>query len=193
VFFAASMLLCVRFAELEPTRQCESYSPRVTVSIDSPRNTEVPNFAQRLRAAFRNARDAEIARLLGYRSQSPIAKWFEGTYPNTEVLLKIAQITKVNLHWLLTGEGTTLADKFDFLGEALAPVREIAELHEQEIEELVRFLVREALLVRCSQLMQRFDDLPPDEFREFRVLLRLFSELSVAEIGNGNNGEIRRA
>jgi transcriptional regulator with XRE-family HTH domain len=135
-------------------------------------------FAQRLRAAFDNARDAEIARRLGYRSQSPIAKWFNGeAYPNAEVLLRIAQITERNLHWLLTGEGDPRADSLQFLGDPILTVlRQMEELKQIPIEELVRFLVRESLLARGSELMQRLDALEPDELVELRALVSLFTE-----------------
>jgi len=143
-------------------------------------NVEVPDFAQRLRAVFKYARDAEIARQLGYRSQSPIAKWFDGeTYPSAEVLLKIAQITQCNLHWLLTGEGLDDTDPFHFLGKRLRhPLERIAELRRERLEELALRLLCQALRARCVELLMKMQlgdpALPLDEYEELRLLLTIF-------------------
>jgi transcriptional regulator with XRE-family HTH domain len=158
------------------------------VSTKTLQNDEPRTFAQRLRIAFGHARDAEIARQLGYKSQSPIAKWFDGvSYPSVEVLLKITQLTKVSLHWLLTGEGAVGSDRFQFLGEALlGPLHQMAELRLLPTEEMVRFLVREAMLNRCAVLTQRLDGLEPDEFVELQALLTIFSDpdLAAAAVAN---------
>jgi len=62
-------------------------------------------FAQRLRRAFKGAKDAEIARLLGYKGQSSINKFMSGVYPEPKVLVEISRVAKVSIDWLLTGEG----------------------------------------------------------------------------------------
>lgn len=147
------------------------------MSIKTLQNGQHFTFPERLREAFQGARDAEIARKLGYKSQSPIAKWFDGeSYPSVEVLLNIARITKVNLHWLLTGEGETTTDRFAFFGSALLmPLLELTELRQTPMEELVRLLVRESLLTRCCELVKRIDSIEPDELVELHTLLALFT------------------
>jgi cellulose biosynthesis protein BcsQ len=61
-------------------------------------------FPERLRAAFGDARNADIARKLGV-SKATVTLYMGGRLPPTDVLLKIAEETGCNLHWLMTGEG----------------------------------------------------------------------------------------
>src|SRR5262245_18523132 len=133
---------------------------------------QVSDFADRFRAAFGGARDAEIARRLGYRSQSPLAKFINGeSLPTGKVLVKIAQITKVDLHWLLTGEGDPEADPLSFLGQRLLHTLErVTNLRRLPIEEMMRHLMTKPLRERCQALLNKHPDLEPDELEQFKAL-----------------------
>jgi len=61
-------------------------------------------FPERLRSAFSDARNADIARRLGV-SKATVTLYMGGRLPPTDVLLKIAEETGCNLHWLMTGQG----------------------------------------------------------------------------------------
>lgn len=61
-------------------------------------------FPDRLRAAFNDARNIDIARQLDV-SKATITLYMGGRLPPSEVLLKIAGETGCNLHWLMTGHG----------------------------------------------------------------------------------------
>lgn len=62
------------------------------------------NFAQRLREAFGFVRNKDIAEQLGV-SKATITLYTNGHLPPSEMLLKIAQKTGYNIHWLMTGHG----------------------------------------------------------------------------------------
>lgn len=67
-------------------------------------------FAQRLRIAFDEANNAEIARRCR-TTDTTIKLYTDGErLPIPEMLLQITRVTGVNLHWLLTGEGTRRKD-----------------------------------------------------------------------------------
>jgi transcriptional regulator with XRE-family HTH domain len=66
-------------------------------------------FGERLRQAFNNASNAEIARKLGV-SEPAIGNYVKGRIPDADKLLQISTLTGCNLHWLLTGEGRRLAE-----------------------------------------------------------------------------------
>jgi transcriptional regulator with XRE-family HTH domain len=61
-------------------------------------------FGKRLRLAFNEAKNAEIARKLGV-SESAVSNYVAGRVPDADTLAKIKTITNCNLHWLLLGEG----------------------------------------------------------------------------------------
>jgi cellulose biosynthesis protein BcsQ len=61
-------------------------------------------FPDRLRVAFNDARNADIARRLGV-SKATVTLYMGGRLPPTDVLLQIAEETGCNLHWLMTGQG----------------------------------------------------------------------------------------
>jgi len=139
---------------------------------------EVPaEFAERFRTAFEGLSTAEIARRLGYKSQSPLTKFVQGqALPTADVLLKIAELTKINLHWLLTGEGDPSADPLSFLGlDLLGAVERLTDLREVPIEEMMRHLVRKALAARCCDLVKKHPNLEPDELLELKALMPLMS------------------
>lgn len=63
------------------------------------------NFAKRLKIAFRHESNAFIARAL--KTTDPTIKLYTDgkTLPTFDMLLQIHYATRVNLHWLITGEG----------------------------------------------------------------------------------------
>lgn len=61
-------------------------------------------FAERFREAFNGARNKDIANLLGV-SKATITLYTSGRLPPPDMLLIIAEKTRCNLHWLLTGCG----------------------------------------------------------------------------------------
>lgn len=61
------------------------------------------NFGERLKIAFNNARNAEIARKLGV-SEPAVKKYLSGSMPNFDKLVVIRNLTGRSLDWLITGE-----------------------------------------------------------------------------------------
>jgi transcriptional regulator with XRE-family HTH domain len=60
-------------------------------------------FGKRLKEAFGNAGNAEIARKLDV-SEPAVSTYLNGRTPPADTLINIAKITNCDLHWLLTGE-----------------------------------------------------------------------------------------
>lgn len=77
------------------------------------------SFGERLRIAFRNVKNAEIARKLGI-SESAVKNYIGGRVPDSDRLIQISDLTNCNLHWLITGAGSTFLHE-DF--EVAAAVR----------------------------------------------------------------------
>ena len=63
-----------------------------------------PSFGERLKDAFSNRPNKEIAMLLGV-SNPAVTAYLRGRVPPAEKLVEIAKSTGCNLHWLLTGDG----------------------------------------------------------------------------------------
>ena len=97
------------------------------------------SFGERLRAAFNNAKNAEIARKIGV-SESAVKNYLDGRVPDGEKLVRIANLTNCNLHWLLTGQGVK------FLGEEGFDLEYVIDEHEEwqdVLEEWYRWEGRE--------------------------------------------------
>ena len=62
------------------------------------------NFSRRLREAFGDLRNKDIAELLGV-SKATVTLYTQGHFPPSEMLLRIGEKTGCNLHWLMTGHG----------------------------------------------------------------------------------------
>ena len=60
-------------------------------------------FPERLRAAFNDARNIDIAGQLGV-SKATVTLYMNGRLPPSDVLLKISEITGCSVHWLMTGQ-----------------------------------------------------------------------------------------
>ena len=61
-------------------------------------------FGERLKEAFSNIQNKEIARLLRV-SNPAVTAYLKGRVPPAEKLIEIADFTGCNLHWLITGKG----------------------------------------------------------------------------------------
>ena len=61
------------------------------------------SFGDRLRKAFKNASNKEIAEKLGV-SGPAVGNYMAGRVPDADRLIQIAALTTCDLHWLLTGE-----------------------------------------------------------------------------------------
>lgn len=66
------------------------------------------SFGERLRTAFDNAKNAEIARKMGV-SEAAVKNYVDGRIPDADKLIQIRNLTNCNLDWLLTGEGPQTA------------------------------------------------------------------------------------
>lgn len=64
------------------------------------------NFGKRLKRAFANRSNSEIAKLLKV-SDSTITNYINGRVPSAGKLIEVSRLTNCNLHWLLTGQGNT--------------------------------------------------------------------------------------
>jgi transcriptional regulator with XRE-family HTH domain len=62
------------------------------------------DFADRFQEICETSQPAQIQRAFGISYQAA-KNYLNGRYPETDVLLNIARVTGVSLHWLLTGEG----------------------------------------------------------------------------------------
>ncbi len=80
-------------------------------STRSVNETFVPGFSERLREAFSDQKNVEIARRLGV-SKSAATNYLENNrVPKLEILFKASELTNCSLHWLLTGQGHKWAPK----------------------------------------------------------------------------------
>ena len=92
------------------------------------------DFGKRLKLAFGNASNQEIARKLGL-SAPAIQNYVSGRVPDGDKLLQIAEVTKCDLHWLLTGEGEReFGQRAVDLNEAIRDI--IRETVREELESL---------------------------------------------------------
>ena len=91
------------------------------------------SFGRRLKSAFKGAKNAEIARVLGV-SESAVSNYVGGRVPDAETLIAIRNFTNCDLDWLLTGE------------EKAQPVEVDTIFDEEKLFEKVRIIVREEML-----------------------------------------------
>lgn len=89
-------------------------------------------FGHRLKEAFRNATNKEIANQIGV-SAPAVQNYSDGRVPPAETLLKIAEVTNCDLHWLLTGEARVENTQPDPL------------INEAALEKIIRRIVREEI------------------------------------------------
>src|ERR1700751_1405021 len=77
----------------------------------------------RLREAFKNVSQSEIARQLGL-SNSAVTNYVEGRIPPAETLIKMADLTGYSIHWLMTGEGSRRVREQETLCQTIMLVNE---------------------------------------------------------------------
>lgn len=131
-------------------------------------------FGIRLREAFRGATNAEISRNLDVGG-STITDYMRGkTYPTAEGLLRIAEITKVSIHWLLTGEEQKDLNPLQLLTAGQQEVVEaLARLKKTPAAEQLQELTHAGLISRVSELFSRYRRLRPSEVDELHILLKI--------------------
>jgi SOS-response transcriptional repressor LexA len=105
-------------------------------------------FGERLKKAFGNATNTEIAEKIG-SSSSAITNYIKGRIPELDILDVIAHSTRCSLHWLLTGKGQQRVEP------SLPPVllennerkviEDLAHTTGQTVDQIVRELLIEAL------------------------------------------------
>lgn len=115
-----------------------------------------------------NAR--EIAGLMSVTKQA-VYDWQRGATPSLEILLKIASIGKVSLHWLITGEGHR---KASFLSkEQLKAVEKLAVKNGITFEEQAAKLIENSLI--------NLDLLKDSRSKTLQRFLKLFEEIGSSE------------
>lgn len=65
----------------------------------------MPNFGDRFAELFAGKKQREIAEILDV-TDGAVRHYLGGRVPDAEKLQLIANVTKCNLHWLITGDGT---------------------------------------------------------------------------------------
>lgn len=71
-------------------------------------------FGSRLREAFNNAKNVDIASKLGV-TEAAVRNYIDGRIPSAEMLVAISERTNCSIHWLVTGEGPKHLVKRDLL------------------------------------------------------------------------------
>jgi transcriptional regulator with XRE-family HTH domain len=135
-----------------------------------PKTGENTPFGARLIEAFDGASKKEIARKLDVDPSTVTDYTRNEIYPTGKGLIRIWEITKCNLHWLLTGEGEPggLLDMIDEPERAI--VERIAEIYGSDEERVINDLVREALLERGAQALARYVHLQEDQREELDAI-----------------------
>lgn len=104
-------------------------------------------FALRLKIAFDNASNAEIARRL--RTTDATVKLYVDAVrlPIFEILVEISRVTGINLNWLMTGRGPQRSMRSDelFSDEETQAIRELARRSGRTIEEQIKVLTLAAV------------------------------------------------
>lgn len=82
-------------------------------------------FGERLKIAFGNARNAEIARKIGI-SEPAIKKYMSGSLPSIDNLIVIKNLTGRSLDWLIQGENETPGEAGVLEAELATLLRQVA-------------------------------------------------------------------
>jgi transcriptional regulator with XRE-family HTH domain len=150
------------------------------------------SFGERLRQAFEGIGNSEIARKIGV-SPSAITDYMKGkTLPTAEGLVRIAEISKTNLHWLLTGEGEESNDPLRFLDERRR-VTVIAVASKLGItpEALIADLVDEALRERAADMVKNMSELDGSEMDQLFAILKLRDVSEPGAVGRVRSPTVR--
>jgi hypothetical protein len=116
-------------------------------------------FVERLTEACGTAEPAQISRLLNISYQAAKNYLSGFRYPNTEVLISLANRTEYSIHWILTGKGKKFVD--DQLGKD-------TPLLPDEAESFVRRICVEVINETFGG-QPRIVVLPPASLREEKV------------------------
>lgn len=126
-----------------PKTSPDSLFPAPSAAFSSEKDAEDGlGFAKRLRRAFDDASNAEIARRIT-TTDSTIKSYMDGDrLPVGEMLLRITAATGINLHWLLTGRGPerVMPHKPQFSSEDEELIRKRARLTGRSFDEEVAVL-----------------------------------------------------
>lgn len=120
------------------------------------------SFGERLKTAFRGAKNIQIAHELGV-SESAVSNYVGGRVPDADMLGKITRSTNCNLHWLLTGEGDPFLDTEpeDFLSAFHAEIRSTvlrmledeSSIDAQKVRDIIRGIINEEISTQTSRLV----------------------------------------
>lgn len=120
------------------------------------------SFGERLKTAFRGAKNIQIARELGV-SESAVSNYVGGRVPDVDLLGKITKSTNCNLHWLLTGEGDPFldAEPEDFISAFHAEIRSTvlrllddeSNIDAQKVRDIFRRIIKEEISNQTSRLV----------------------------------------
>lgn len=113
------------------------------------------HFGARLKTAFKNASQAEIARQLEI-TEAGVSKYLKGSVPPPKMLLRISVLTNCSVDWLLTGNNPP-----DLSLESLIE-RKIREIVLQEIETGEAFSRRTQRILRSHM-----PNIPESEAQKF--------------------------
>src|SRR5438046_8581119 len=95
--FATKFALATEDESKQSVKVCQSESSQFVKFLS------MTTFGERLRIAFNNAKNAEIARKLEV-SEAAVKNYVQGRVPDAEKLVKIKNLTNCSLDWLLTGQ-----------------------------------------------------------------------------------------
>jgi transcriptional regulator with XRE-family HTH domain len=143
------------------------FQARVKKLKDSP-------FGARLREAFGGARNTTIAEKIGV-TPSTITEYMSGqSYPDIPKLIKISELTKCSIDWLLSGQGEASFDPLQALGNGQRTALEmVAARRKMSPEELLREWVDEGIASRIRELTMHLNRLRPREYDELRALVEV--------------------
>lgn len=107
---------------------------------------EKKDFAKRFAEVCGSSEPAEISRFMNISYQAA-RNYLEGRFPDSNILLLIAEKTPYSLHWLLTGIG----EKY------VSPVEKVEEREEPMTEKRFREMVKEGCV---SAIYETFGENP---------------------------------
>lgn len=161
---------CLNLDERDITRRVK---PCQAIFAQFVKKADPAGFGERLRQAFDDAGNSEIARKLG-AEPSTITNYMKGRIPPPKTLVAIAALTNCSIDWLITGEGDDDQEPYGFLDSNKRDViQSLAEAAGSTFEVVLSQLVTRGLVARWTDLVPRFQDLPPSEKRELQALAGL--------------------
>lgn len=100
------------------------------------------DFIERLHKAFNNESMADVARRLKI-PHATVRNYYKGRLPAPEVLIKIANETRVSLNWLLIGTGDMFGGQRPPIGLGKFIEDRIGEIIDQKLESLGKDAVKD--------------------------------------------------